>query len=149
MKPLTPYLFFNGNCREAMAFYNKCFGGKLDLMTYADAPADACPGGTKPTEETKNKIMHACLTSGDLILMASDDPMDASVTGSNVSVSIHPDSTRQTDQLFEALSAGGTVALAPTKTFWGAYFGMLKDKYGIHWMLNCQSEGQEAVSKKK
>jgi PhnB protein len=53
MKPLTPYLFFAGNAREAMEFYKDCFGGKLEVMTYADAPEDACPGGTKPTEETR------------------------------------------------------------------------------------------------
>jgi uncharacterized glyoxalase superfamily protein PhnB len=80
MKPLTPYLFFDGNAREAMEFYKDCFGGKLEVMTYAHAPEDACPGGTKPTEETRDKIMHACLTTGDLILMASDNPMGAAWT---------------------------------------------------------------------
>ena len=75
MKPLTPYLMFDGNCREAMEFYKSCFGGELQVMTFGEAPEDACPGGTKPTEENKNKVMHACLTSDDCVLMASDDPM--------------------------------------------------------------------------
>jgi len=90
MKPLTPYLFFAGNAREAVEFYKECFGGKLEVMTYADAPEDACPGGTKPTDDTKDKVMHACLTTGDLILMASDNPLGGPVVGDNISISIQP-----------------------------------------------------------
>jgi PhnB protein len=140
MKPLTPYLFFDGNCREAMEFYKGCFGGKLEILTYGDAPEDARPGGTKPTEETRDKIMHACLTSGDLILMASDNPMGAAVAGDNVSISIQPKDVSETERLFEALSEGGEVTMPLADTFWGAHFGMLKDKYGFHWMLDCPLE---------
>jgi PhnB protein len=140
MKPLTPYLFFNGNAREAMEFYKDCFGGKLEVMTYADAPEEACPGETKPAEETKNKVMHACLTSGDLILMASDNPAGAPVAGDNVSLSIQPKDIPETERLFNALSEGGEVTMPLADTFWDAHFGMLKDKYGFHWMLNCPLE---------
>jgi len=69
MKPLTPYLFFNGNCREAMKFYQDCFGGKLDLITYADSPKDACP-----QDADKNEVMHAALRNDTFFLMASDWP---------------------------------------------------------------------------
>ena len=140
MKPLTPYLFFDGNAREAMEFYKDCFGGKLEVMTYADAPENAYPGGTKPTEESKDNVMHACLTAGDLILMASDNPMGAPVAGDNISLSIQPKDIPDTDRLFNALSAGGEVTMPLADTFWGAYFGMLKDRYGFHWMLNCPLE---------
>jgi PhnB protein len=140
MKPLTPYLFFNGNCREAMEFYKDCFGGKLEVMTYGDAPEDACPGGTKPTEDTKDKVMHACLTKDEVILMASDNPMGAPVVGDNISISIHPKNMSETEELFKALSAGGEVTMPLADTFWDAHFGMLKDKYGFHWMLNCPLE---------
>jgi PhnB protein len=140
MKPLTPYLFFAGNAREAMEFYKECFGGKLEVMTYADAPEDACPGGTKPTDETRDKVMHACLTTGDLILMASDNPVGAPVVGDNISISIQPKDIPETERLFNALSEGGEVTMPLADTFWGAHFGMLKDKYGFHWMLNCPLE---------
>lgn len=145
MKPLTPYLMFNGNAREAMEFYKSCFGGDMQISTFAEAPEDAYPGGEKITEDTKNKVMHACLTSGDLMLMASDDPMGEPVIGSNVSISIQPKDISETDKLFKALSTGGEATMEPHDTFWGAYFGMLKDKYGIHWMLNCQKEEQKAA----
>jgi PhnB protein len=140
MKALTPYLIFNGNCREAMEFYKQCFGGTLEMMTFADAPEEACPGGSKPTEETRDKIMHAMLTNGDLMLMASDNPMGAPVVGDNISISIHPQSISETDKLFKVLSEGGKVTMPLANTFWGAYFGMLVDKYGFHWMLNCRLE---------
>jgi PhnB protein len=90
MEPLTPYLFFAGNAREAMEFYKDCFGGKLEVMTCADAPEDTYPEGKKPPEEVMDKVMHACLTAGDLILMASDNPMSAPAVGDNVSISIQP-----------------------------------------------------------
>lgn len=133
MKPLTPYLFFNGNCREAMDFYKQCFGGKLEIMTYGEAPEQAnYPKGSK------DNIMHACLTHDHFMLMASDNPNNAPVTGDNVSISIHPDTVAETQTLFNALSKGGKVTMPLADTFWGAHFGMLIDKYGFHWMLNCQ-----------
>lgn len=135
MKALTPYLFFNGNCRDAMEFYKTCFGGTLEMMTNADAPKDAHQGNMKLEP---NQIMHACLTNDDFTLMASDDPMGKPKVGENLSLSIHCSTTKQTDELFKSLSAGGKVTMPLTDTFWGAYFGMLTDKYGFNWMLNCQ-----------
>lgn len=84
MKPLAPYLFFDGNCREAMEFYKACFGGELQIMTYDEAPEDACPeSDAKPDG---NSVMHACLTSGDFTLMASDNPMSEPVVGDNIQI---------------------------------------------------------------
>lgn len=140
MKPLIPYLFFNGNCRGAMNFYKDCFGGNLELMTYGDAPDDACPGGTKPTENTKDKIMHGCLTKDGSCMMASDNPMGAPVMGDHISISIQCETIPQTQRLFEELGKGGTVIMPLADMFWGAHFGMLVDKYGFHWMLNCPLE---------
>jgi PhnB protein len=137
MKPLTPYLFFDGDCRDAMNFYQDCFGGSLELMTYADGPADACPGGGVAD---KDKIMHACLTAGDLVLMASDNPMGPPLAGDAVSISVHCESVAETERLFAALGRGGTVKMALADTFWGAHFGMLADRFGFHWMLNCPLE---------
>ncbi|KTC81497.1 VOC family protein [Legionella brunensis] len=134
MKALTPYLLFNGNCQEAMNFYQACFGGKLEIMTNAEAPEDACPGNMKLAP---NQIMHACLTHGDFVLMASDNPMDKPKIGDNLSLNINCSTKQQAEELFKALSADGKVTMPLADTFWGAYFGMLVDKYGFHWMLNC------------
>jgi PhnB protein len=101
------------------------------------APDDACPGGTKPTKDTKDKIMHACLTKDDFMLMASDNPMGPQVVGDNISISIHCKTIPQTQKLFKALGEGGKITMPLADTFWGAHFGMLVDKYGFHWMLNC------------
>jgi PhnB protein len=132
MKPLVPYLFFNGNCREAMEFYRACFGGKLEMMTYAQSPD---PERCKPGDE--DKIMHALLAEGDFALMASDNPVAAPAVGDNISLSAACVDGPATDRLFAALGEGGKVAMPLEKTFWGAYFGMLVDRYGIHWMLSC------------
>ena len=139
MKSLIPYLFFNGNCREAMNFYKECFGGTLELMTYGDTPEGAC-GGPEVSEADKNKIMHGCLTEGDFTMMASDNPMGAPVVGDNISISIQCESIPQTQKLFNALAEGGEIKMPLADAFWGAHFGMLTDKYGFHWMLNCPLE---------
>jgi PhnB protein len=140
MKPLTPYLFFGGDCRDAMNFYQDCFGDSLEIMTYADGPADACPDACPGGVADKDKIMHACLTAGDLVLMASDNPMGPPLAGDAVSISVHCESVAETERLFAALGRGGTVKMALADTFWGAHFGMLADRFGFHWMLNCPLE---------
>ena len=139
MKALTPYLFFKGNCREAMHFYQSCFGGKLEVMSNADAPKDACPKGMELIPE---QVMHACLSQGDFVLMASDNPMDQPKAGDSVSININCTSIPETEQLFSMLSAGGTITMPLADTFWGSHFGMLTDKYGFHWMLNCPLQQQ-------
>ncbi|MFP3921100.1 MAG: VOC family protein [Dichotomicrobium sp.] len=131
MTSLTPYLFFDGNCREAMEFYKSCFGGELTVMRYADAPE----GGGCP-EADRDKVMHACLTGGDVGLMASDNPTGTPTPGDHVALSIHCDTMADIQRLFKALGAGGKVIMPLADQFWGAHFGMLIDKYGFHWMLN-------------
>ena len=131
MKPLIPYLFFNKNCREAINFYQQCFGGELQLCTYADAPE-------LPSDKNvdKNDIMHAFLKNESFSLMASDWPGNEAKEGNNVQLSIDGESKEQLDTLFNKLAQGGKITQPLENTFWGAYFGMLIDKFGIHWMLN-------------
>lgn len=132
MKPLVPYLFFDGNCRDALAFYKRCFGGELQVMTYGEAPEEhACAEGDK------DKIMHGCLSDGTFSLMASDNPMSAPVPGDNVHLTIQCETIPQIQKLFKALGDGGEIKMPLADTFWGAHFGMLIDRFGIHWMLNC------------
>lgn len=139
MKPLTPYLFFDGNCREAMKFYQSCLGGELEMYTYAEAPEGVqCPEGNSPP--AKDKIMHACLRVGDLALMASDNPASAPLVGDNVSLSMDCETIQRTQEFFAVLSSGGKVVMPLADTFWGAHFGMFTDKYGFNWMLSCPIE---------
>lgn len=139
MKPLVPYLFYNGDCRQAMTFYRDCFGGNLELMTYGDAPANAgCPdGGPGGARPAKDDIMHGCLTNGDLCLMASDWPNREAKPGNSAHLNVQCGTLAEIEKLFEALGAGGKVSMALHDTFWGARFGMLVDRFGVHWMLNC------------
>lgn len=130
MKAINVYLTFDGNCLEAMTFYAQCLGGKLESHSFAEIP-----GGVPPGAETRT--MHASVTKGTLAIMASDTMPGMPFTpGNNFSIAIAPDSKEETDQLFAALSEGGQAVMPLGDQFWGAYFGMLKDRFGVQWMLN-------------
>ena len=131
MKAFTPYLNFDGNTREAMTFYQQCTGGELKIQTFKEAWAESPP-------EAANLVMHAALTKGPAILMASD-PMPGMpiVQGNNVWVNIDCETVPEIEQLFAAFSEGGKVVMPLADQFWGARFGMLTDKFGINWMFNC------------
>lgn len=133
MKPIAPYLFFDGNCREAMNFYKQCFGGTLDLITYADAPPQKAPAHSE-----KDKIMHSSLRKGDFSIMASDNPKSTPVVGDNIHLSIDCQTIPEVQALFKAMSQGGTITMPLADTFWGSHFGMLIDKFGIYWMFNVE-----------
>lgn len=130
MKDITPYLTFNGNCRQAMTFYKDILGGDLELMDFASSPMEV-------PDEAKNNIMHAILTSNGVTLMASDTmPNQAVTNGNSVSLSINCQSVDEINHLFNSLSDGGEITMPLEDTFWGARFGMLTDKFGTCWMFN-------------
>jgi PhnB protein len=135
MAKINPYLNFNGNTEEAFNFYKSVFGGTFTtFMRFKDMP-EGVPG--QPAQG--DKVMHVALPiSGDSILMGSDTPdsFPPVNTGTNFSISINADSEKEADKIFSGLSAGGKVKMPLAKTFWGAYFGMLDDKFGIQWMVN-------------
>jgi PhnB protein len=131
MSKITPYLFFDGNCREAMTFYHECLGGELKMQTIGESPAAA----TQPPEHG-SRIMHATLVKGDLSLMASDMMFEGLQHGTSVHLTMECDSEEEIKTYFTALSKGGKVVSALKKEFWGGTFGQLEDKYGFHWMLN-------------
>jgi PhnB protein len=138
MAAINPYLTFNGNCEEAFTFYKAAFEHEFQYIgRFGEMPPQE---GMSPLPESEmNKIMHVSLPiSKETILMGSDtNEMHGLVTmGSNVSVSINTESKTEADNLFQKLSAGGHVVMPMEKTFWGAYFGMFTDKFGIHWMVN-------------
>lgn len=136
MKTINPYLNFPGNTEEAFNFYKSVFGGEfVALQRFKDTPeADRVPANVK------DKIMHISLPVGKgNILMGTDaiESMGHKVTGgNNFHLSISADSEDETNKLFNALSAGGKVTTPLAKMFWGAYFGMCTDKFGIQWMVS-------------
>lgn len=135
MKDANTYLIFDGNCREAMTFYQKCLGAELSLMRFGDGPGN-------PSPEAKDRIMHARLTKGTAVLMASDSLPGMPVhQGDNFFVSIGCDSVQEIEQLFAALSDKGKIKMPLEETFWAARFAMLTDQFGINWMLNLEKPG--------
>ena len=132
MKAIQPYLNFDGNTREAMTFYHQCLGGDLSVQTFGDVKAPGPPG-------SENRVMHARLESGRAILMASDTMPGMTFTaGNNVHLNIDCENVAEIEQLFAAFSQGGQVTMPLQDQFWGARFGMLVDKFGMHWMFNCE-----------
>ncbi|HEX7270589.1 MAG TPA: VOC family protein [Casimicrobiaceae bacterium] len=133
MPTLDAYLVFDGNCAEAMRFYERTLGGKLEvLMTHAQSPLAA---NTPPGSE--NRIMHARLNLGDRVLMASDAMADHSYQGMHgFSLSLIYPTAAEARRVFDALSAGGKVTMPLDKTFWAEAFGMLVDRFGTPWMVN-------------
>ena len=133
---VNPYLMFNGTCEEAFLFYKSVFGGDFPYIgKFKDAPAEE---GEVLSEEAQNRIMHVSLPIGSSILMGSDThPRYGDVGfGDNFSVSINAESREEADKIFNGLSAGGKVEMPMNDTFWGSYFGMFKDKFGINWMVS-------------
>jgi PhnB protein len=137
MREVVSFLTFDGNCREAMEFYRKCFAAELFLLPYSEAPGDLA----RQTAEAKDRIMHSSLTKGSLtILMAADTlPGMPFQQGDNFSVALRCESLDEIDSLFAALGEGGKATLPLQQTFWSPRFGMLTDRFGIDWMFNlCQ-----------
>lgn len=141
MAKMNPYLNFDGNTEEAFHFYKSVFGGEFTgVHKMGDAPGMQLP------DDEKKRIMHIGLPINEhTILMGSDTlPSMGHVLnkGNNVHISLHPSSREEADRLFNGLSAGGQVIMPLADTFWGAYYGMFIDKYGISWMVNFDTSGQ-------
>ncbi|MCD0472821.1 VOC family protein [Flavobacterium sp. EDS] len=139
MAAVNPYLIFNGNCEEAFLFYKSVFGGEFAYIgKFKDMPADENCSQVSSESEDANRIMHVSLPIGQTILMGSDstEQSGAVTFGGNFSVSINVESAKEGDRIFNGLSAGGNPFMPMGKTFWGAYFGMLTDKFGVNWMVN-------------
>ncbi len=139
------YLNFTNQTEEAFMFYQSVFGGEFDgngFSRFGDIP----PQPDQPTlsDEEKRLIMHVSLPIlGGVRLMGTDAPPSMGFTlvmGSNVYISLHPDTRAETNRLFEALSVGGRVEMPLREMFWGDYFGSCRDRFGVGWMFNCESK---------
>ncbi len=146
MATVNVYLTFNGNCEEAFQFYKSVFGGEFPYIgRFKDMPPQ--PGQPPVPDEMGNRIMHVSLpVSKETMIMGSDTGGEWAKdykTGNNFSISINAASKEEADKLFSSLSAGGKVTMPMTNTFWGAYFGMFTDKFGINWMMNFDMQPQQ------
>ena len=131
---LNIYLTFDGNCREAFEFYRSVFGGEFQAcQTFADGPDDMAVA-----DDEKDNVMHVSLPVGDSVLMGSDNSSFGPplAVGNNFSVSVDGRSREHCDEVFAKLSAGGSVTMSLQETFWGSYYGLWTDKFGINWMVN-------------
>ena len=136
MSSIHSYLTFNGNCREAMTFYQQCLGGELVFQTIGESPLSE-----KVSKNMKDFTLHATLTKNSLLLMGSDMvPETGLIRGNAVSLILNSASEKELKSYYKKLSAGGQVTHPLKKNFWGALFGGLTDKFGNHWLLNCRQE---------
>jgi PhnB protein len=138
---VNPYLFFSGQCEAAFKFYEKLLGGKIEVMiTHEGMPAaDHVPA------EWRSKIMHARLVLGDQILMGSDAPPDRQQKPQGFYVNISVKNPAEAERIFHALEENGKVTMPFGETFWATRFGMLVDRFGIPWMVNCEKAAEKAA----
>jgi PhnB protein len=137
---INPYLSFKGDCEAAFTFYERCFGGARGaIFRYAGSPmADQVPA------DWQDKVMHGSLTVGDLVLMGGDVAPDRYEDPKGFSLSIQIKSTADAERIFHELSRDGRVVMPLEKTFWADRFGMVVDRFGIPWLINCEGADQPA-----
>jgi len=131
---LNPYLTFSGQCEAAFRFYEKVLGGKIEAMM----PHEGTPAAEHVPPEWRSKIMHARLTVGDKVLMGSDAPPAHHEPMKGFSVTLGVEDPADAERIFHALAENGTVRMPIQQTFWAARFGMLVDRFGTPWMINCE-----------
>jgi PhnB protein len=129
--PIQPYLFLEGRCDEAIEFYKSVFGAKVDmLMRWKDSPDKSMC-----TPANEDKVMHASVTIGDSRVMLSDGRNSGSPKFEGFALSVNAKDESDADRMFNALVNGGQVTMAMSKTFFSPRFGMVADKFGMHWMI--------------
>jgi PhnB protein len=131
---LNPYLMFDGQCEAAFKFYARALGGTIQAMLrHGESPmAEQTP------PELRDKIMHARMTVGEQTLMGSDAPSSMHQPMAGFSVTLGIDDPGEAERVFQALAEGGTVRMGIQETFWARRFGMLVDRFGTPWMINCE-----------
>jgi PhnB protein len=145
MKP-TPYLNFDGNAKEAFEYYAKNLGGKiLFSITYGEMPSQppgspSAESGCKPDPSVANKLGHIRMQLGEGVLMASDCPAGRYTKPDGFSISLDAKDTTEAKRYYDALSAKGEIFMPLGETFWAKAFAMVKDQFGIPWMINCEKE---------
>lgn len=137
MIEISPYLTFNGNCRDAMTFYHECFGGELTLQTVAETPiADQCPASMQ------DQIMHAAIVNDGFVLMATDMTRSGEefAPGNDMALSLDFGSEEELNKCYSNLADEGNILDSLERKSWGAIFGVVQDKFGKVWMLNYEKD---------
>jgi PhnB protein len=138
---LSPYLSFKGDCEAAFKFYERCLGGQAGaIFRYGGSPL----AGHVPSD-WQDKIMHGSLTIGGLVLMGADVAPDQYEEPKGISLSLQIKSAADAERIFRELAEGGRVVLPLEETFWAARFGMVVDRFGIPWLINCERSDQPAA----
>ena len=133
---VNPYVSFEGDCEEALTFYARCLGGTMGpLFRYGDSPE----AGHAP-DDWSDKIMHGSVKLGGLTLMGSDVTPDRYESPRGISLSVHVTSASEAERAFDELARGGRVLMPIQQTFWASRFGMLTDRFGVSWMVNCEDK---------
>jgi len=138
MLGISPYISFEGNCKEAIEFYKDKLGAEvLFSETYGESPMK----GKAPDD----MIMHCTIKIGDSRIMACDSVFKEYplTVGNNITLAIGTRDVDEADKMFEQMSDGAKIIMPMQETFWAKKFGMLTDKFGINWMFNCESEGTD------
>jgi PhnB protein len=135
---MNAYLSFKGDCEAAFKFYERCLGGQLGtIFRYAGTPlADQVPA------DWSDKVMHGSLTVGGQVVMGGDVAPDRYEEPKGISMSLHIKRTADALRIFHELANGGRIVMPLAKTFWAACFGMLVDRFGIPWLINCEGSDQ-------
>jgi len=131
---MNRYLFFIGQCEAAFKFYEQCLGGKIETMIRHEGS----PAANHVPADWRDKILHARMIVGGVLLMASDAPSDRSQKPQGFSVNLGVKDPAEAERIFHSLAENGTVTMPIGETFWAVRFGMLVDRFGIPWMVNCE-----------
>lgn len=131
---MNAYLIFNGQCEEAFRFYQRCLGGEIAALV---RPGDV-PDGTGPPAGNPGRILHARLLVGDAVLMGSDGCPERPEAHGGFHVTVNVDDPTEAERIFHALAEGGAVRSPLEETFWAERFGMVADRFGVPWMINCE-----------
>ena len=140
---LNTYIFFTGQCREAFEFYAKVLGAKIEMMM----PHTGSPAEQHVPAEWRDKILHARLSIGDSLLMASDAPPGRQSKTGGFAVNIGLKDANEGERIFRALEESGTVIMPYSETFWALRYGMLTDRFGITWMVNVEKPVERAAGR--
>ena len=139
---MTPYLSFKGDCETAFRFYADCLGGTLgEIFRYEGTPL-----ATQVPSDWQNKVMHGSLAIGGQVVMGGDVEPDRYEKPQGFSLSLQIRSVAQAERVFESLSTDGTIVMPLAKTFWAERFGMVVDRFGIPWLINCEGSAEGATA---
>ncbi len=131
---INPYLFFKGDCEAAIQFYGECLGARIEFkLTYGESPM-----AKQTPPDQQNKILHARISVGGQILMVCDAPPERYDAPAGFFVSLGFADPAEAERVYGALAENGTVFMPIQETFWAQRFGMVADRFGIPWMINCE-----------